>query len=124
MNETLIKEVLKNSKTIAMIGVSSEKKGEDKNNLKRFDCDAMLTKSEGIVLSVLTADCVPILIYDNNSKIIAAIHAGWKGAYKGIVDRVIKFMVKKGCDRKNIHAAIGPCISQKNYNVESSRQGQ
>ena len=65
----------------------------------------------------MTADCVPILIYDNNSKMIAAIHAGWKGAYKGIVDRVIKFMVKKGCDRKNIHAAIGPCISQKNYNV-------
>ena len=61
---------------------------------------------------------MPILIYDDTSKMIAAVHAGWKGAYKGIVNRVIRFMLKKGCDRKNIHAAIGPCITQKNYNVK------
>jgi hypothetical protein len=69
-------------------------------------------------IGILTADCVPILIYDNSSKIIAAVHAGWKGAYKNIINKVIKFMVKKGCQRKNIQAAIGPCISQKNYDVK------
>ena len=48
---------------------------------------------------------------------IAAIHAGWKGAYKGIITKVIKFMIKKGCSPKSITAAIGPCISNKNYQV-------
>jgi len=49
---------------------------------------------------------------------IAAIHAGWKGAFKGITTKVIKFMVKKGCKLENIIAVIGPSISQKNYEVK------
>ena len=49
---------------------------------------------------------------------IAAIHAGWKGAFKGIIGKVIKFMIKKGCKLENITAAIGPSISQKNYEVK------
>ena len=77
-----------------------------------------MTDQKKLPIGILTADCVPILICDDNSKMIAAIHAGWKGAYKDIINKVIKFMVKKGCKRKNIHAAIGPCISQKNYNVK------
>ena len=48
---------------------------------------------------------------------IAAIHAGWKGAYKGIISKVINFMIKKGCEKKNMIAVIGPCITQKSYNV-------
>ena len=92
----------------------------DKNHSvkKKLKADAVITNKKRLPLGILTADCVPILIYDDVSKMIAAIHAGWKGAYKGIVNRVIKFMIKKGCHRKNIHAAIGPCISQKNYNVK------
>ena len=50
--------------------------------------------------------------------LIAAVHAGWKGALKGIIKKVINFMVKKGCKRSNITVAIGPCISQKNYEVK------
>ena len=49
---------------------------------------------------------------------IAAIHAGWKGALKGVVSRVIKFMLKKGCNEKDIIVTIGPSITQKNYNVK------
>ena len=49
---------------------------------------------------------------------IAVIHAGWKGAYKGIIEKVIKFMIKKGCSPYNITAAIGPCISSNNYQVK------
>jgi YfiH family protein len=49
---------------------------------------------------------------------IAAIHAGWKGAYKGIIKKVIKFMVKKGCKSKNITAAVGPCIAVENYEIK------
>ena len=67
---------------------------------------------------MLTADCSPILIYDDKKKIIAAIHAGWKGAYKDIVNKVIKFMIKKGCELSDMTAAIGPSISLKNYEVK------
>ena len=66
----------------------------------------------------MTADCAPILIYDEQEKMIAAIHAGWKGAFKGIIKRTLNFMIKKGCAPKNITAVIGPCISLKNYEVK------
>ena len=57
-------------------------------------------------------------MFDRERKTVAAIHAGWKGAYKEIVKKVVKFMVKKGSSTKNITAVIGPCISVKNYEVK------
>ena len=81
--------------------------------------DAVVTNQKNLPIAVLTADCVPILICDHQKKIIAAIHAGWKGAYKGIVDRVIKFMLKKGSEPQNITAVIGPSISIDNYEVQN-----
>ena len=86
-------------------------------NEKRLKADAVITDQKKLPIGILTADCAPILIYDNISKIVAAIHAGWKGAYKDIINKVIKFMLKKGCKPKNMHAVIGPCITKKNYNV-------
>ena len=83
----------------------------------RYKGDALVTDKKNLPIAVLTADCAPILIYDDSKKMIAAIHAGWKGAYKGIVKNVIKFMIKKGCSAKSITAAIGPCISNRNYHV-------
>ena len=80
--------------------------------------DAIITNKKNFPIGVLTADCAPILIYDDKMKMIAAIHAGWKGAFKGIIAKVIKFMIKKGCKLENITAAIGPSISQKNYEVK------
>ena len=88
------------------------------NNKKKIIGDALITKNKNTALGILTADCVPILIYDQKLKIISAIHAGWKGAYKGIVDKVIKFLIKKGSEPKNIFAVVGPCIAQKNYEVK------
>ncbi len=84
---------------------------------KKIKADAIVTDQKNIPIAVLTADCVPILLYDNNRNMIAAIHAGWKGAYKDIITKVINFMLKKGCTKETISAAIGPCISQKNYCV-------
>jgi len=49
---------------------------------------------------------------------IAAIHAGWRGAYRGIIKKVIKFMFSKGCQKENMTVAIGPCISIKSYEVK------
>ena len=84
---------------------------------KKKKADALITNIPKLPIAILTADCAPILIYDKQKKMIGAIHAGWKGAYKGIISKVINFMIKKGCKKKNIIAAIGPCIAQKNYNV-------
>ncbi len=80
--------------------------------------DAIITNQKNIPIGVLTADCVPILICDKKIKLVAAIHAGWKGAYKDIVSKVIQFMIKNGSNPKNITAAIGPAISAKNYEVK------
>ena len=84
---------------------------------KKIIADAVITNQIRTPIAVLTADCVPLLLYDHNKNIIAAIHAGWKGAFKNIIKKVIDFMIKKGCKKKSIIAAIGPCIQQKNYNV-------
>ena len=78
----------------------------------------MITEQEKLPIAVLTADCVPILLYDNKRNMIAAIHAGWRGAFKGIINKVVSFMLKKGCNRSSITAAIGPCISSNNYEVK------
>ncbi len=84
----------------------------------KLEGDALITDKKNLPIAVLTADCAPILIHDEKKNMIAAIHAGWKGAYKGIVKKVVKFMIKKGCSPKNITVAIGPCISSNNYEVK------
>ncbi len=85
-----------------------------KNKIK---ADAIITDQRKLPIAVLTADCVPILLFDREKKIIAAIHAGWKGAFKGIINKVINFMIKKGCSKDNLIGVIGPCIKQNSYNV-------
>ena len=85
---------------------------------KKPIADAVITNQKNLPIAVLTADCVPVLICDKKLNLIAAIHAGWKGAYKGIINKVVKFMVKKGSKTKNITAALGPAISVNNYEVK------
>ena len=89
-----------------------------KLNRKRIEADAVITDQKMTPIAVLTADCVPILIYDKRKNIIAAIHAGWKGAYKNIINKVVNFMFNKGSKKKDMIVAIGPCIQQNNYNVK------
>ncbi len=89
---------------------------------KRIKADAIITNQKYLPIAVLTADCAPLLLHDKKKNIIAAIHVGWKGAFKGIVNKVINFMLKKGCKKSDITVAIGPCISQKNYNVKENFQ--
>ena len=88
-----------------------------KFNNNKFVGDALITNKKSLPIAVLTADCAPILIHDEKKEMIAAVHAGWKGAHKDIIKKVVKFMFKKGCVPKNITAAIGPCISSNNYQV-------
>ena len=84
---------------------------------KKLVGDALITNVKNLPLGILTADCAPILILDIRKKIIAAIHAGWKGAYKNIVIKILKRLIKLGSQKKDIIAVIGPCIGQKNYEV-------
>ena len=86
---------------------------------KKLAGDGLVTKKRNLALSILTADCAPILIYDNKIKMIGAIHAGWRGAYKKIIIRTLKYFLKKGSNKKNITVVIGPCIAQKNYEIKS-----
>ena len=85
---------------------------------RSINADAIITEKKNFPIAILTADCVPLLLFDKKKKMIAAIHAGWKGAFKGVINKVIKFMLKKGCSRKDITVAVGPSIAQKNYNVK------
>ena len=81
------------------------------------EADAIVTDQKNIALSIVTADCAPVLFADNKNSIIGAAHAGWKGAYSGILENTIAEMCKLGASKENIVAAIGPCIAQKSYEV-------
>ena len=116
------KKISKNAKNIFLVRQFHSNKFifiDEKYKIKKKPkADAIITNQKNLPIAVLTADCAPILIYDNKIKMIAVIHAGWKGAFKGIINRVIKFMIKKGCRLENITAVIGPTISAKNYEVQ------
>lgn len=79
--------------------------------------DAMVTRVPGIALGVLAADCAPVLFADPEAGVVGSAHAGWQGAFKGVVDAVVAAMEGLGAKRSRIHAEVGPCISQKNYEV-------
>ncbi len=79
--------------------------------------DAMVTQDKGVALSVLGADCAPVLFAASNTPVIAAAHAGWGGAVKGIIAAVVDQMCKLGAQKEAITACIGPCIQQPSYEV-------
>jgi YfiH family protein len=79
--------------------------------------DAIVTKTKGLGIGVLTADCAPILFRDPTTNCVGAAHAGWQGALKGIGPATINAMVEMGANRDQICAVVGPCISQRNYEV-------
>ncbi|WP_298839164.1 peptidoglycan editing factor PgeF [uncultured Roseobacter sp.] len=79
--------------------------------------DAMVTRTPGIALSVLTADCQPVLFADHGTGVIGAAHAGWRGALDGVLEATVEAMVGLGAERNDITAVIGPSISQTAYEV-------
>ncbi|MEE8294275.1 MAG: peptidoglycan editing factor PgeF [Sphingomonadales bacterium] len=84
---------------------------------ERVKADAMITKQKGLILGVLTADCAPILFADPVVGIIAAAHAGWRGALDEIIENVVANMTHLGSSLKDIRAVIGPAIGPDSYEV-------
>jgi len=79
--------------------------------------DGLVTKTPGLAISALAADCGPVLFCDPKFHIIGACHAGWRGALSGVTTETIRAMESLGASRENIHAVLGPCISQDSYEV-------
>src|SRR3954451_11752914 len=83
----------------------------------RPQADALVTRNEGVAIGITAADCGPVLFADPNARVIAAAHAGWKGALTGIVESTVEAMLELGAERTGIVAAIGPLIRQHSYEV-------
>lgn len=86
-------------------------------DIDRPRADAVVTATPGLALAILTADCQPVLFADPQAGVVGAAHAGWRGAIDGVLEETIDAMIALGAMRKGITAVIGPCISQRNYEV-------
>ncbi|MCI8423073.1 MAG: peptidoglycan editing factor PgeF [Lawsonibacter sp.] len=76
-----------------------------------FEADGLVTGQPGVCLTIFSGDCIPVLLYDPAGRVIAAVHAGWRGTAKGAAARGVEAMVQRyGCAPENILAAIGPGI--------------
>ena len=104
---------------VLMHQTHSNKVIEIKEIRKKIFSDAIITKTKGLALGVLTADCVPILLYDVENKIIGCIHAGWRGAFSGIIKKTVT-KIRKLNSKNKIYASVGPCINKKSYEVDLS----
>ena len=92
---------------------------ENDNSVKnKLSGDAIVTKVKNVAIGILTADCVPILLYDSKQKIIGCIHSGWKGALNGVIKNTIKKFQELNSKTENLIAIVGPCIGKESYEVK------
>ena len=84
---------------------------------ERPRADAIVTATPGLAVAVLTADCAPVLFADPEARVVAAAHAGWRGAIGGVIEATLATMEKLGGRRERVRAAVGPCIGQSVYEV-------
>ena len=81
------------------------------------EVDGLVTSTPGVAVSVLTADCQPVLLADHRARVVAAVHAGWKGALNGVIANAVSAMTSLGASPDRISAVIGPSISRSKYEV-------
>jgi len=84
---------------------------------QRPRADAIVTQVPGLAIGISTADCGPVLFADPQARVLGAAHAGWRGAFGGVIESTLAAMEKLGADRTRVVAAAGPMISQANYEV-------
>lgn len=85
--------------------------------VSEMEADGLVTTIPGLAISVLSADCGPVLLADSDAGVIGACHAGWRGALGGIIESTVATMCELGATPKNITAVLGPCIGPENYEV-------
>jgi len=83
----------------------------------RPEADGVATSTPGLVCGALSADCAPVLLADAEARVVAACHAGWKGALGGVIEAAVRAMQAKGAEPNRIVAVVGPCIGPKSYEV-------
>lgn len=86
-------------------------------DMARPAADGLVTDRPGLLLGILTADCVPVLLADPTAGVVGAAHAGWKGAIGGVTDQTVAAMEALGARRTHLICAIGPCIGRASYEV-------
>ena len=84
---------------------------------ERPEGDGVVTTEVGLVCGALAADCAPVLLADPHARVVAAVHAGWRGALAGVVESAIDAMTQEGASPMQITAVVGPCIGPKSYEV-------
>ena len=95
----------------------------NKANLdQKIEADGIITSLNNVVLGILTADCAPIIIYDDKNKFVCNLHSGWKGSLNNISKNAIKLFDEYNIKRKNLIAIVGPCLGAKNYEVDKNFQ--
>ena len=88
----------------------------------RPEADGLVTRQCGLGLMILTADCVPVLLADSKAGIVAACHAGWRGALAGILEATLAAMQEKGAQLADISCRIGPAIAGASYQIGPDMQ--
>ncbi len=83
------------------------------------EADALVSRTPGLALGVITADCAPVLLHDAKAGVFGAAHAGWRGAAAGVLEATVQAMAELGADPARLRAVIGPCIGQASYEVGS-----
>ncbi len=86
----------------------------------RAKADALATATPGLAIGILTADCAPVLFCDPDNRVVGAAHAGWKGAFTGVLAATVEAMLALGAKRETIRAVVGPTISRDNYEVDDA----
>ncbi|MDX8404299.1 MAG: peptidoglycan editing factor PgeF [Mariprofundaceae bacterium] len=89
-------------------------------HIHKTSADILISSEGGCPVAVRTADCLPILLADPVNRIIAAVHAGWRGTAKQVVANAIKVMEKQGANVQNIHASLGPCIGSCCFEIDEA----
>ena len=120
-----IKNLKLNKKKLILIKQTHSSKViriNESNLDQKIEADGVITSLNNVVLGILTADCAPIMIYDDKNKFVCNLHSGWKGSLNNISQKAIKLFDKYKIKRKNLIAIIGPCLGTKNYEVDKNFQ--
>lgn len=104
--------------TIKTISTNFFELGNENRRHFLNETDAVITNLKGVCVAIKTADCVPVLLFDYKRRVVAAVHAGWRGTVQNIVSKTIQKMATEfGTEPSDLYAGIGPSISHEVYEV-------